>query len=75
MTGPLQSQSDRILWMLSESGGKMERGRLRRHMEMRYALLDPILEELARDGKLRMQEENNKAYFKAHAKLDKSVIA
>jgi hypothetical protein len=34
----------------------MERSRLRRHTGMRYALLDPILEELARDGKIRISE-------------------
>jgi hypothetical protein len=35
----------------------MERSRLRRHAEMRYALLDPILEELAKDGKVRIEGE------------------
>jgi hypothetical protein len=33
----------------------MERSRLRRHTGMRYALLDPILEEQARDGKIRIE--------------------
>jgi hypothetical protein len=35
----------------------MKRSRLRRHAGMRYALLDPILEELARDGKVKMEDE------------------
>jgi hypothetical protein len=34
----------------------MERSRLRRCMGVRYALLDPILEELARDGKIRISD-------------------
>jgi len=35
----------------------MGRSRLRRHAGMRYALLDQILEDLARDGKIRIEEE------------------
>jgi hypothetical protein len=35
----------------------MERSRLRRQAGMRYALLDPILEELAGDGKIRIEGE------------------
>jgi hypothetical protein len=35
----------------------MKRSRLRRYAGMRYALLDPILEELAREGKIRIDEE------------------
>jgi hypothetical protein len=34
----------------------MERSKLRRFTGMRYALLDPILEELARDGRIRIEE-------------------
>jgi hypothetical protein len=52
-----QSPRDRVLWILSEHGGEMERSRLRRHTGMRYALLDPIIEELARDGKIRIEDE------------------
>jgi hypothetical protein len=33
----------------------MARSRLRRHAGMRYALLNPILEELARDGKIKRE--------------------
>jgi len=43
MTDPsLQSPRDRILWILANNGGKMERSRLRACTEMRYALLTPI---------------------------------
>jgi len=31
----------------------MERSRFRKHMGRRYALLNPILEELAREGRLK----------------------
>jgi hypothetical protein len=34
----------------------MERSRLRRHAGMRYAFFDPILEELVREGKIRIEE-------------------
>ena len=50
MTTLSHSPRDRILWILSEHGGKMERSRLRRRMGMRYALLNPILDELVREG-------------------------
>jgi hypothetical protein len=36
----------------------MERSRLRRYAGMRYALLDPILEELARESRIRIEGEN-----------------
>jgi hypothetical protein len=34
----------------------MERSRLRRHTGMRYALLNHILEELAREGRIRISD-------------------
>jgi hypothetical protein len=40
-----------MLWILTNNGGKMERSRLRRCMGWRYALLNPILVELARGGR------------------------
>jgi len=58
MTGPSQSPRDRILWILTNSGGKMERSRLRRCAGMRYADLDPILDELAREGRIRIDAGN-----------------
>lgn len=52
-----QSPRYRVLWILANSGGKMERSRLRRCSEMRYALLDPLLAELAREGRVRISGE------------------
>ena len=49
-----QSPRDRILWILANNGGKMERSRLRAYTGMRYALLNPILEELVREGRIRL---------------------
>jgi hypothetical protein len=51
---PSQSQRDRILWILSNSGGKMKRSDLRRRVSMRLADLEPILEELAKEGHIRI---------------------
>jgi hypothetical protein len=48
---------DRVLWLLSNRGGKTERSRLRRYMGVRYAYLNPILEELAREGRIRIEGE------------------
>ena len=52
MTSFSQSPRDRILWILANSGGKMERSRLRARTGMRYALLNPILDELVREGRI-----------------------
>jgi hypothetical protein len=38
----------------------MERSRLRAATGMRYALLNPILEELAREGRIRISGEMTK---------------
>ena len=54
MTTLSQSPRDRILWLLANHAGKMERSRLRRRMGMRYAVLNPILDELAREGRIRI---------------------
>ena len=54
MTNLSQSPRDRILWILVNNGGKMERSRLRASTGMRDALLNPILEELAREGMIRI---------------------
>ena len=53
MTSLSQSQRDRILWILANNGGKMERSRLRARIGIRYALLNPILEELVREGRIK----------------------
>jgi hypothetical protein len=57
MTSSLQSPWDRILWILSEHGGQMERSRLRAAMGMRYAPLNPILDELTKEGRIRIDDE------------------
>ena len=54
MTSLSQSPRDRILWILANNDGRMERSRLRARTGMRYTLLNPILEELAREGKIKM---------------------
>ncbi len=52
-----QSPRDRILWILTNSGGKMDRSRLRRCAGMRYAQLDPILIELSGERKIKITGE------------------
>ena len=49
-----QSQHDRILWALANGDGKMKRSDLRRRVSMRLADLEPILEELAKEGWIRI---------------------
>ena len=53
----MQTPRDRILWIISSSGGKMERSRLRRCAGMRLADLEPILGELAKEGRIRITGE------------------
>jgi predicted transcriptional regulator len=54
MTTLSQSPRDRVMWILVNNGGKMERSRLRTSTGMRYALLNPILDELAKEGRIKM---------------------
>ena len=49
---PPHSLRDRILWILANSDGKMKRSDLRRRMTMKYADLDPILEELVKESRI-----------------------
>ncbi|MDD1753031.1 MAG: hypothetical protein LUQ38_08080 [Methanotrichaceae archaeon] len=51
-----QSTHDKILWELANNGSKLTRSVLRRRVGIKYAVLDPILEELVRDGKIRRTE-------------------
>jgi len=55
MTSLSRSPRDRIPWILANNGGMMERSRLRAATGMRYALLNPILDELARKAGLESQ--------------------
>ena len=57
MISPSLSPRDRMLWILANSGGKMNRSRLRRWAGMRLADLVPILGELAREGRIRITGE------------------
>jgi hypothetical protein len=41
------SRCDSALWLLANHGDKMERSQLRRYMGVKYAFLNPVLEELA----------------------------
>jgi predicted transcriptional regulator len=54
MTSLSQSSRDRILWILTNNGGKMERSRLRARTGMRYATLNPILDEMVKEGRIRI---------------------
>jgi hypothetical protein len=45
------------LWILANSGGKMERSRLRRCAGIRLADLNLILGELVREGRIRTTGE------------------
>jgi hypothetical protein len=45
--GISQSPRDRVLWVLANFGGKLERGNLGSKVGMRNVLLDTILVELA----------------------------
>lgn len=57
MTNFSQSPRDRILWILANSGGKMERSRLRRCAGMKLADLNLILMELAEEGRIRISDD------------------
>jgi hypothetical protein len=54
MTSFSHSPRDRILWILTNNGGTMERSRLRAATGMRYALLNPILEELVKESRIKI---------------------
>ena len=56
-TYPSRSPNDRILWVLTNNGGNMDRSRLRQDMEMTYADLDAILTKLELEGKIRRSGE------------------
>jgi hypothetical protein len=52
-----QSTRDMIQWELANNGSKLTRSVLRRRVEIKYADLDPVLEELERDGKIWRTEQ------------------
>jgi hypothetical protein len=49
-----QPQRDRILWIQTNSGGKIKGSDLRRHVSMRLSDQEPILEELAKEDRIRI---------------------
>ncbi|MDD1757908.1 MAG: hypothetical protein LUQ22_04160 [Methanotrichaceae archaeon] len=51
-----QSTRDKILWELANNGSRLTRSVLRRCVETKYSDLDPIFEELERDGRIRRTE-------------------
>jgi DNA-binding MarR family transcriptional regulator len=53
MERPSSSPRDKVQWELANYDGKMGRGDLRRRTEMKYAELDPLLEELEKEGRIR----------------------
>jgi hypothetical protein len=55
MTSLSQSPRDRILWILANKGGVMERSKMRAATGIRYALLNPIIEVLARESKVEIE--------------------
>ena len=57
MTTSPQSPRDRVLWILANSGSKMDRSRLRRCAGIKLADLNLILGELAREGRIRITGE------------------
>ena len=54
MESRLQSPRDYILWILENNDSKMERAFLRRRLGWRYAILDPILDELEKEGRIKV---------------------
>jgi hypothetical protein len=57
MTSDPHSPRGRILWILANSAGKMDRTRLRRCSGLKLADLNTILGELAREGRIRITGE------------------
>ncbi len=49
---------DKVLWELASHGGKLKKSELRRRTRLKLSELEPILEELARDGKIRIDSRN-----------------
>jgi hypothetical protein len=54
---PPQSPRDRVLWILANSGRKLERSKLRGCVGMKLADLNSLLAELAREGRIRISGE------------------
>ena len=57
MTTSPQPPRDRVLWILTNSDGKMDKSRLRKCAGIKLADLNPILGELAWEGRVRISGE------------------
>lgn len=66
-----QSIRDKIQWELAINGSKLTRSVLRRSVGIKYSDIDPILEELERDGK----DKEDRARFgqKQTSKSDNNI--
>jgi hypothetical protein len=53
MTSLPQSPHDKVLWELA-TRGRMKKKDLRRYTRLKLSELEPILEELAREGRIRI---------------------
>ena len=52
MTFATQTKLDKVLWNLVKAGGSLDRGTLRRRTHMRMTELEPILDDLERQGRI-----------------------
>ena len=55
MTGSSQNPQDKVLWELASHGGKLKKSELRRYTRLKLSELEPILEELTREDRIRYQ--------------------
>jgi DNA-binding HxlR family transcriptional regulator len=55
--GRSQDLQDKILWELANNESRLTRMILRRRLRIKYADLDPVLEELEQDGRIRRMEQ------------------
>jgi hypothetical protein len=53
MTDPSQSPRDKVLWELA-TRGRMKKKDLRRYTRLKLSELEPILEDLTREGQIRI---------------------
>jgi hypothetical protein len=54
MTDPSQSQRDKILWEQA-TRGRMKKKDLRQYTRLKLSELEPILEDLTREGRIRIE--------------------
>jgi len=54
MTDPSQSSRDKVLWELA-TRGRMKKKDLRQYTRLKLSELEPILEDLTREGRIRIE--------------------